>query len=66
MLREVKGLGAIGKHRRCRFAGVELALVDLGDVGDDVCLDPAGGFENLGQTAKQLVVRDCFQSRLST
>ena len=36
---KVKPLGAIRKHRRCGLAGIEPALVDLCDVGDQLGFD---------------------------
>jgi len=57
-LGEVKDLRAVGEHGGGGFAGVEPALVHLGDVGQEVGLRAAGLLEQIGQPTKQLVVGD--------
>ena len=57
----MEDLRAVGEHGGRGRAGVETALVDLADVGDDVGLDAAGLPENLDETAQQLVVRNGLQ-----
>jgi len=62
-LGEVQDLRAVREHRRSSLAGVELARVDLSDVGDEVGLDTSGLTRQVGQTAEQLVVRNGSQTR---
>jgi hypothetical protein len=57
-LREMEDLRAVGEHRGRSLAGVEPALVDLADVGDEVGLDAPGLPQKLDEAAQQLVVRD--------
>ena len=55
-LREVQDLGAIRIHGGAGLAGVEPALVDLGDVGDEVDFRAAGLSQDLGETLEQIIV----------
>jgi hypothetical protein len=57
-LREVEHLHAVGEHRRHGLPGVGPPGVDLGDVGDEVGLDPPRVLEQRGETTQKLVVRD--------
>ena len=57
-LREVEPLGAVDEHRGRGFAGVEPALLDFADVGDEVGLDAARVGHELAEAAEQLVVGD--------
>jgi len=57
----VKNLGAPGEHGRGGVAGVEPALVDLPDVGDQIGFDAARVAEEIAQLAQKRVVRDRLQ-----
>jgi hypothetical protein len=54
-LREMKDLRTVREHGGRSLADVEPALVHLGDVGDEVGLDPPSVPHELGQAAQELV-----------
>jgi len=58
LLAQVEYLGAVLKHRRGRLAGVEPALVELGDVRHDIGLDTSRLPHERGQAAQQLAIRE--------
>ena len=63
LLREAKDIRAPDEHRGRSLASVELAAVDLTDVGDDIGLGAARPMNEVGQATQQLVVRYGLQAR---
>ena len=57
-LREVEAFPAVREHGRTRLAKVEPAAVDLGDVQDEVDLDPPRVGDHGRETAEQVIVRE--------
>ena len=57
-LGQVEALDAVVEHRRAGLPLVEAALVDLGDVGDEVGLDAARVAEDLRQAQEECRVRE--------
>lgn len=56
VLREVKDVGRVREHRRRRLPSVEPTGVHLGDVGDQVRLDPPRPSDELAQPMQQLLI----------
>ncbi len=57
-LRQVQLLDAVVEHRRARLAQEKAPRIDLGDVGDQVGLDPARVAEDRGEPLEQVAVRN--------
>ena len=52
----MQDLGAVREHRRCRFACVQPALVDLVDVRNEIGLDTSRLSDESGQAAEKIVI----------